>query len=287
MIQSEDSPNRTLRGPRALQKFPKRTPRMPISVVVPTRKFVPPTSPTVPYVYPPPKPPIERKESKTELFLNDELSTDNNTDDEQPVQKKKLPPRPPPKKSIPVIVDYTDDEDEDDEIFRELTRRKSVHNITISDEEEEENDNDDDEIFRELTRRKSVHDITISDDDDEDEEDEEDEDEEEDVPTHKESIHNHTTPDVNPLPPLPKSNTHNLPPIPTISAPGYSSDEDDLSSIPTICIPGDYDDDKPVTTTKKIDPIYNSIYFGIRCHGCNDPLSGQAMTTSNKKWHTR
>ncbi|GAA5812884.1 hypothetical protein MFLAVUS_006343 [Mucor flavus] len=283
MIQSEDTPNRTLRGPRVLQKFPKRTPRMPINVVVPTRKFVPPTSPTAPYVYPPPKPPIERKGSKTELFINDELSTDNNTDDEQPVQRKKLPPRPPPKKSVPVIVDSTDDEDENDKKFGELTRRKSVHDITISDEEEE-NDNDDDEMFRELTRRKSVHDITISDDDDDEEEEDE---EEEDDPTHKESIHSHTTPDVNPLPPLPKSNAHNLPPIPAISAPGYSSDEDDLPLIPTMCIPGDFDDDKPVTSAKKIDPIYNSIYFGIRCHGCNDPLSGQAMTTSNKKWHTR
>ncbi|KAI9353967.1 hypothetical protein BD770DRAFT_392813 [Pilaira anomala] len=280
---SEDNVNRTLRGPRKPQKFPNRTPRMPINVIVPTRKFVPPTEPIVPYVYPPPNPSIDRKDSKTELPLDHTDYSSTKIEDQvirKLSEKKKLPPRPPPKKSTPVIYDSTDEEEEEkDELFLELTRNESVHDIVASDEDDADDDDNeaDEDIFRELTRKKSVHDITISDDEEDEDEEDEDDDEEEVKPFARQAD----------LPSIPKHITHNLPPIPTVSAPGYSSDEDQTPSIPAICVPGDYSDDEKLVSTKKVDPIYNSLYFGIRCDGCEEPLTGQAMTTSGKKWHTR
>ncbi|KAI7889789.1 uncharacterized protein EV154DRAFT_513393 [Mucor mucedo] len=261
-MQTDDNQNRTLRGPRQ-QRFPRREPRMAIKVIVPTRKFVPPSSPPIPYVYPQPKPSIERRESKTELLLNQIIPSPSSSTkiiDEvrkPSVQKKKLPPRPPPKKPVPVI--YSSSEDE----------------------AEEEND---DFIYKDLSRKMSVHDITLSDDDDDDDDDEEEEEEEEEE----------VIPPVKPLarqvslPPIPKisaPSNNSLPPIPTISAPGYSSDEDN-NVIPTICVPGGFSDDEDVVPKKKkLDAIYNALYCGVRCDGCDGPVSGQTFKTNGKHWH--
>lgn len=64
-----------------------------------------------------------------------------------------------------------------------------------------------------------------------------------------------------------------------------------MPSIPIICVPGGFSDDEnekkiKQSRKKKVDPILDSIYFGIRCDGCEAPLSGQAITTSGKHWHT-
>jgi hypothetical protein len=330
--------NRTLRGPRPLDqqqqqeqrnistwpsKFPKRPPRMPIMVTVPSKsKFIPPAGPAIPYVYPPPAS-IEREGSKTEILLDEEEeevpnilpcpapSSSTKTIDEELEEEAIVPtPSPPPrsfapKKKLPP---------------RPTTRtpptftKKPIRYYSTDDEEEDESDDiDDDEMLQEfkLSRKKSVHDITISDDDEDD--DEGDDDEEESPVEQTAPISNNKftstrqadlppTPPVStpinyhkPTPPLPTATKNNdLPPIPTIFAPGYSSDEDDneIPPIPTICVPGGFSDDEDDTVKnkrkekKKVDSIYNSIYFGIRCGGCDDPLSGQAITTSGKHWHT-
>lgn len=252
-MQTDDNQNRTLRGPRQ-QRFPRREPRKAIHVIVPTRKFVPPTSPTIPFVYPPPDPSIERRQSKTEVVLNQIIpspSSSTKTIDQArqpPVLKKKLPPRPPPKKPVPVTYYSSDEEDEEE---------------------------DDDFIFKDLSRRMSVHDITISDDEDE---------EEEEIIKPVIPLTRHAS-----LPPIPKisaPSTNNLPPIPTISAPGYSSDESSsMPSIPVICIPGGFSDDEEIVPKKKLDAIYNALYCGVRCDGCDDPVSGQTFKTNGKHWH--
>lgn len=290
--------NRTLRGPRPMDqqrntpprsKFPRRPPRLPINVVVPSKKFVPPTSPTENYVYPPPKPKMNRKESKTE-FCFDEIDTfpsiepscstktiEEEEDDIEnippasvSIQTKKLPPRPAPRMMMKTTTYYSTDEDKED-----------------SELEEEE-------ILREfkLSRKKSVHDITIS--DDEDEEEEEEEEEEERV---KEKL-----PECPPKPQVVSPSNfenstfsnkklNNIQSVPVIGAPGYSSEEeDDLPPIPTICAPGLSDDeDEEVTKPqcKEKASILNSLYFGIRCGGCDEPLSGQAISTTGTQWHPR
>ena len=278
---------RTLRGPRPLDqfiqpqpqrsipqwsnKFPKRQPRKAIQVVVPTKKFVPPSSPTEEYVYPPPRPTMARKESKAEIIYDGSLPegfSSTKTIQEEieseeedifvpvPPQKKKLPPRPVPK-----------------------TIKKPV---TYYSSEEEEEELDEEEILREfkLSRKKSVHDITLSDDEEESD------------------IEVKPTPRQVELPHLPKvvneptkKTIPTPPPIPTISAPGYSSDEESLPAIPTICVPGGFSDDEEeeevITKKLKNSSLYDAMYFGIRCRGCDTPLSGQTISTTGAQWHPR
>ncbi|KAL7314760.1 hypothetical protein PS15m_006289 [Mucor circinelloides] len=316
--------HQSLRGPRPIQQPPMyhssytpRQPRKPIEVRVPTPRtpFVP-QSPPQPYVYPAPKPQLGRKPSKTELPSSEFIppspapssSTKTIEHSNSIVRRKPTPPIPAPKPSSskPVKPVYQppfnyyssdDDNDEDDDdmnneaILRDLTlsRRMSVHDITISSDEEDEDDDDDDYSLIDATRE----------------------------PTSK-------MPDD--LPPIPQisapgysddedentatasgyiANRNDLPPIPSISAPGYSDDEEEdshkskapLPVIPTICVPGGFSDDDDDhkhdnththhTRQKKKSSLYNSMYFGIRCGGCEEPLSGQAITTSGKHWHPR
>lgn len=286
--------NRTLRGPRPMDqqrnppsRFPRRPPRLPIKVIVPRKKFVPPTSPTENYVYPPPKPKMNRKESKTEFgfeeidaYPSPEPSCSTKTIEEEdelpttPIQTKKLPPRPTSRTIKKVPTQYSTDEDKED-----------------SESEEED-------VLREfkLSRRKSVHDITISDDEEEEEEENVYKKKEEKLPDYSHK----------PQPALPKNceassignnkrTNNNTPPIPMISAPGYSSDEEEvernLPPIPTICAPGFSDDEEedesPTPQSKEKASILNALYFGVRCGGCNEGLSGQAISTTGKQWHPR
>lgn len=322
---------KSLRGPRPIQQPPMyaaaaaaavssytpRQPRKPIEIIIPTAKtsFVP-KPPPQPYVYPAPKPLLERKPSKTELPSDDFIpplpapsSLTRPVRIDSTIRRKPTPPTPAPKTNsssakqpyqAPLICYSSDDEDDEDEeeedILRDLTlsRRVSVHDITISsdeEEEEQENDREDFEFIDVLGKPapKSIDDLPpipqIS------------------APGYSDDENEHIPP-VHTLP----SNTrkNNLPPIPTISAPGYDNEQQQdkhknkapLPVIPTICIPGgfsddetdsnsDNDDDETKYTQKKKSALYNSMYFGVRCGGCDEPLSGQAITTSGKHWHPR
>ncbi|KAI8993668.1 hypothetical protein BDB01DRAFT_847513 [Pilobolus umbonatus] len=79
-------------------------------------------------------------------------------------------------------------------------------------------------------------------------------------------------------------NKNELPPIPKISAPGYS--DDDMASPPAFRTAKQNIKRKKSTQHKHIDHA-NSMYFGVRCNGCDKPLTGQAITTSGKRWHPR
>ncbi|KAL9554106.1 hypothetical protein MBANPS3_002972 [Mucor bainieri] len=327
--QNNGSPagHQSLRGPRPIQQpskhpysYTPRQPRKPIEVRVPTPRthFVPQT-PSQPYVYPAPKPQLERKPSKTELPLDNFIpplpapssSTKAIVRSNSTIRRKPTPPIPAPRTSIskPVKPVYP-----------------SPLNRYSSDDDNEDEDEADEDIFRDLTlsRRMSVHDITISSDEEDDDDDDDDDD---DYSLHDTSARP-TSKSPDDLPPIPQisalgysdddegENTastpryttrkNDLPPIPSISAPGYSDDEEEeeddsahkskapLPVIPTICVPGgfsDDEDDREDDTThgqqQKKSALYNSMYFGIRCGGCEEPLSGQAITTSGKHWHPR
>ncbi|GAN03367.1 leupaxin [Mucor ambiguus] len=316
--------HQSLRGPRPIQQpskhpysYTPRQPRKPIEVRVPAPRtqFVP-QPPLQPYVYPAPKPQLERKPSKTELPLDNFTppspapcsSTKTIAHSNPTIRRKPTPPIPAPKASTskpvkPVyqssLSHYSSDEDNDDDdmndedILRDLTlsRRMSVHDITISSDEEDDDD-DDDYSLEDTSRRptsKSPDDLPpipqisapgYSDDDVDDDK-------------NTTSASRYTT------------RKNDLPPIPSIFAPGYSDDDVEkeenshkskapLPVIPTICVPGgfsDDEDDHQYDTThaqqKKKSALYNSMYFGIRCGGCEEPLSGQAITTSGKHWHPR
>ncbi|OBZ91142.1 Paxillin [Choanephora cucurbitarum] len=268
---NQETSYRSLQGPRPFQQnigYTPRQPRKPLMVrVPPTRKEIPPQH----YHYPPPRP-YERRESKIEVDLTDEplspvssvpsLSKTATDSDEEDVvspkavietkHSKKLPPRPnsEPKEATKRLVhvssfsSYSDDEDEDEindeAILQELSlsRKKSVHDITISDDEDKEEEDDSDSTYDEIYPSSSLQ--------------------------RSESTH---------------TQKNGLPPIPIISAP------DDVPSIPILCVP---DQEQPKTTPqKKNDRLLSSIFFGgIRCDGCDQPLSGQAITTSGKRWHT-
>lgn len=314
--------HKSLRGPRPIQQPPmypasytSRQPRKPIEVRIPTSRtnFVP-QPPSKPYVYPAPKPQLERKPSKTELSLNDfippspasssstKIIEDDIRHSDTLVRRKPTPPIPAPKISTSSA--------------NPMYQTPLTYYSSDDGEDGDEDDMNDEDILRDLTlsRKMSVHDITIS--SDEEEEEDADYDDYELIDTSKKT---------NNLPPIPqisapgysdveeepaisiKKSTHyirknDLPPIPTISAPGYSDDEEESKSknntplpvIPTICVPGGFSDDEEEKSKqieqkqqKKKSALYNSMYFGIRCGGCEEPLSGQAITTSGKHWHPR
>ncbi|KAI8085854.1 uncharacterized protein B0P05DRAFT_533968 [Gilbertella persicaria] len=235
-----------LRGPRPLQQTTIYTPRQPRK---PLLIRVPPSK-KVPESHPPQHynyPPPRPVERRASKTELDQTEQSC----QEPQYNKKLPVQPEPQTcthQIPLHC-YSSDEDEEDEL-------------------------DDEIILRDLSlsRKKSVHDITISDDED-------DEDEQE-VPKPTEL---HQT----------KTNTHksDLPPIPVIVAPDSQDNKDTtMPQIPTICAPGGFSDDEDTipkkVPEKKHNKILSSIFFGIRCDGCEEPLSGQAITTSGKHWHT-
>lgn len=305
--QNNSSPgaHSSLRGPRPIQQQPSmypysytpRQPRKPIEVRVPApRSAFVPQPPSQPYVYPAPKPQLERKPSKTELPLLDSCSppppssTKTIVHSNSTIRRKPTPPIPAPKASAskPVYPSPLDRYSTDD------------------DNEDDDDEMDDEDILRDLTlsRRMSVHDITIS----SDEEDEDDEDD--DDYSLQDASKRPPSKSTNDLPPIPQDDQsdttasatrkNDLPPIPSISAPGYSDDEEEeenthkskapLPVIPTICVPGGFSDDEDdhgSAPQKKKSALYNSMYFGIRCGGCEEPLSGQAITTSGKHWHPR
>jgi hypothetical protein len=338
--------NRTLRGPRLPQqqqhqhqqqtaqsqrtypaRYTPRQPRKPIEVIIPSskNKFQQQPPQKDAYVYPAPKPLLERKASKTELEFNDDIllpasppsikvckeASARTILPSSSSYKKKALPRPSVKSEPPVNkkpISHTSPIDKTHS-YQESIDKKSIYQAPIdyysSAEEEEDSQFNDEVILRELnlSRRKSVHDITISDDEDnQSEEDEEDQIQptvrtKNDLPPipHISAPDYYTSSDEEP----PKSNWQSdLPPIPSISAPGYSDDNEDDGSrhkstmppIPTICVPGGFSDDEEEKVepkaNKKHSALYNSLYFGIRCGGCDEPLSGQAITTSGKHWHT-
>ncbi|CEP11640.1 hypothetical protein [Parasitella parasitica] len=303
---------RSLRGPRPIQQAPMystpvtyRQPRMPIEVVIPPPRtnFVP-QPPPQPYCYPAPKRQLERKPSKTEVPMNDFIpplpaassSTKTIAHSSSIIRRKPTPPTPASK-----VGDSSS---------------KHVYPTPLKyfSSDEEEDDMNDEDILRDLTlsRKKSVHDITISSD-----EEEEDEDYNHynvvDVPENAAPKNFDDLPPIvqKPAPRYSDNNTepttssahygrkNDLPPIPSISAPGYSDDEDEdnicknntpLPVIPTICVPGDFSDDEKQAQQKKPmknSILYNSMYCGVRCGGCEEPLSGQAITTTGKHWHPR
>lgn len=288
--------------------YTPRQPRKPIEVRVPTPRtqFVP-QPPSQPYVYPAPKPQLERKSSKTELPLDSFIppkpapssSTKTIEHSNSTIRRKPTPPIPAPKASSNPVC-------------------PSPLNRYSSDDDNDEDEDDDEDILRDLTlsRRMSVHDITISSDDEDDDDD--------DDYSLEDASHKPTSKLPNDLPPIPQisapgysdddenvntagtsrhtARKNDLPPIPSISAPGYSDDDENEESvhkskaplpvIPTICVPGGFSDDDDAyehdtSQQKKKSALYNSMYFGIRCGGCEEPLSGQAITTSGKHWHPR
>lgn len=224
--------------------------RKPLEIRLPLKNTTPERS----YTYP--RPSQQRRISKTEMY--DELPSPAPISSAKVInestslpcrEKKKLPPRP---------------------AIKSLVFKKPVH-YSSSDEEEL----DDEEILRDLSlsREISVDDIKISDD----EVDEEEEDDEPPV-----------------IPPPPPTKKTDLPPIPTIVAPDSSDDEDtpskNIPSVPTLVIPGETSDDEEEdddTTSQNSSDLYDSIYYGVRCAGCRKPLSGDAITTSNKSWHPK
>jgi hypothetical protein len=358
--------NRALRGPRLPQQqqqqhdqqnqkgypstYTPRQPRKPIEVRIPPSKkiFQQQSQQKDIYVYPAPKPLLERKSSKTELEFDDTSSPAPSSSTKTyetssraitpstSIHKKKVLPRPnvepePPVNKKPlsqtpvnrtrqykVPVDKKPTYQlpvEKKSIYQASTDKKPIYKAPVdyysSADEEEDDQFDDEVILRDLnlSRRKSVHDITISDDED----NQSDDDYGQDIKIEPTIT---TARTKNDLPPIPQISApdyssssdeeqsiskcqSDLPPIPTISAPDYSNNEDDgnrnksaMPPIPTICVPGGFSDDeedeeaKPKTTNKKNSALYNSLYFGIRCGGCDEPLSGQAITTSGKHWHT-
>ncbi|KAI8369996.1 hypothetical protein BD560DRAFT_397323 [Blakeslea trispora] len=269
----QETSYRSLQGPRPFQQnvgYIPRQPRKPLMVrVPPTRKEMTAHQ----YHYPPPRP-YERRESKTEVDLTEEpplspvssvpsLTKTVDSYEEEVISpktsidlrhRKKLPPKP---RSEP----------------KENTKRLVHTPLSFySDDDEEEEEVNDEAIFRELglSRKKSVHDITISDDED-------DSDSVTDIYSYTSSSASSLS---RPESANSRANTQKnaLPPIPIISTP-------DDASIPILCLP---DPEQPQSTPqKKNDKILSSIFFGgIRCDGCDQPLSGQAITTSGKRWHT-
>lgn len=338
--------NGTSRGPRIPQEqipqnqkapiptYIPRQPRKPIEVRIPPPKNI--LQQQLPqkdnYVYPPPKPLLERRLSKTELELDDTASpafslpttTHRETNSESILpsasMRKKVLPRPKVEPERPVNKKP---------IFRTPVHKMRSYKAPVDEkpiyqppidyyssaDEDEDDQFDDEVILRDLnlSRRMSVHDITISDDEDnqteEDEEEEDEEEEDQDIQTQLTTAN--ATRTKNDLPPIPRisapeysssdeeQTTSNrqgdLPPIPAISAPGYSDNKvdvnhnkDTIPPIPTICVPGGFSDDEEEAkskSTKKHSALYDSLYFGIRCGGCDEPLSGEAITTSGKNWH--
>lgn len=246
----------TLKGPRP--NISSTYGRKPLEIRVPLKKnaFVPNTT-TRSYTYP--RPSVDRRLSKTELdeeipSPTQESSAKVYKEDIVLPKSSSLPCRE--KKKLPPRP-----------AINSLVFRKPVH---YSSSDEEDNDLDDEEILRDLSlsREISVDDIKISDDEDE-----------EDKPT-------------SPVKSTPAKRT-DLPPIPTIVAPDSSDDEDvpskNIPSVPTLVIPGETSDEEECddSTSQNSSDIYDSIYYGVRCAGCKKPLSGTAITTSNKSWHPK
>ncbi|KAI8643179.1 hypothetical protein BD408DRAFT_159742 [Parasitella parasitica] len=303
---------RSLRGPRPTPQAPMysipftpRQPRMPIEVIIPPARtnFVP-QPPSQPYVYPAPKPQLQRKPSKTEVPLKHSIpplpaassSTKTIAHSNSVIRRKPTPPTPTSKPGSnctkPVyqtpLKYYSSDEEEEDmndeDILRDLTlsRKKSVHDITISSDDEDEEDEDYDDYMlvgaSEKPTSKAFDDLP---------------------PIPQISAPGYSDDDEEPAISItPYARKNDLPPIPSISAPGYSDDEDKddcknktpLPVIPTICVPGGFSDDEEQTQQKQQqtkNSVYNSMYCGIRCGGCEEPLSGQAITTTGKHWHPR
>ncbi|KAI8991513.1 hypothetical protein BDF20DRAFT_798872, partial [Mycotypha africana] len=197
------------------------------------------------YDYPPPtKPLMERRPSKIEVGKN-----------KQPTY-------------------YSSDEDEDDEykfddeaILRDLnaSKRIDIDDITLSDDDEYDTDDDTDGNINLSQQRHGC----------------------------SRTANNNTATTMK----------NDLPPIPIISAPGYSDDEvtdheenEPMPPIPAICAPGYSSDEeegnkrsggKEQQKTTTSNSILDSIFYGVRCGGCDKLLSGQAITTSGKHWHPR
>ncbi|KAI9470885.1 MAG: hypothetical protein EXX96DRAFT_586086 [Benjaminiella poitrasii] len=287
--------HRTLRGPRPqissspyMTSYTPRQPRKPLEVYVSSRSYQEPRT----YTYPPRKPTMERKPSKTEILfdhktlptpaksastktIEEVFSSSHQRSSTLPLHKKQLPPRPVPKDTAsrkPILQCYSSDEEDeldDEDILRELTlsRRVSVHDITISDDDEEEEGDEDEDISSDPPPASSIT--------------------QKPLPTHT----CHTIPSTGPT----DATKTDLPCIPVISAPDYSDEsekanDDMMPPIPTICAPGGFSDDEEESAAKpqksKLNQLFDSFYFGIRCAGCDEPLSGQAITTSGKHWHT-
>ncbi|KAI7899937.1 uncharacterized protein BX663DRAFT_519040 [Cokeromyces recurvatus] len=199
-----------------------------------------------------------------------------------PNRKKRLPhrPAPAPKESIsmekPVICYYSSDEEEEEE--EEKEGKKVLQDLNVSRRMNTFNSKTPDVKVKDEEKKKSSNPLTRSSS-------------QKPLPNYN-SYHNEPANSS-------KNNTSSAPPppIPVISAPGYSDDEDEkvknnnnnsMPTIPTICAPGglsDDEDEKQDQRKSKTKSLFGSLYFGIRCAGCDEPLSGQAITTFGKHWH--
>ncbi|KAI9281093.1 hypothetical protein BY458DRAFT_499563 [Sporodiniella umbellata] len=77
------------------------------------------------------------------------------------------------------------------------------------------------------------------------------------------------------LPPIPDSPKETTPSIPQLCFPGMSDEEEEE------------EEERVSVEPKREESVYDTLFFTVRCGGCHQPLSGQAITTSGNQWHTR